>query len=190
MGYNNQGELTTTNVKLTLIPYYAWAHRGSGAMAVWLPQELSASRPTMPATLASESKVDASHLVSSISAINDRLVPKDENDRSMPYYHWWPKQNTTEWITYELPTESTVSCATVYWYDDAPWGGCRVPQSWKVYYRNSNGKWQAVENPDKYGTVKGNPNTVNFDPVSTKALKLEIVQPEKHSSGLFEWEVK
>ena len=61
-------------------------------MAVWLPQELSASRPTMPATLASESKVDASHKVKSISAINDRLVPKDENDRSVPYYHWWPKQ--------------------------------------------------------------------------------------------------
>jgi len=24
---------------LTLIPYYAWAHRGSGKMMVWLPTE-------------------------------------------------------------------------------------------------------------------------------------------------------
>lgn len=101
LGYDDQGRLTTTDVNLTLIPYYAWAHRGSGAMEVWLPQELSASRPAMPATLASESKIDASHRASSISAINDRLVPKDENDRSLPYYHWWPKQGTTEWITYE-----------------------------------------------------------------------------------------
>lgn len=92
LGYDDQGRLTTTNVRLTLIPYYAWAHRGSGAMDVWLPQELSASRPTMPATLASESKIDASHRVSSLSSINDRLVPKDENDRSMPYYHWWPSK--------------------------------------------------------------------------------------------------
>ena len=84
LGYDDRGRLTATDVKLTLIPYYAWAHRGAGAMAVWLPQELSASRPTMPATLASESKVDASHKVKSISAINDRLVPKDENDRSVP----------------------------------------------------------------------------------------------------------
>ena len=99
LGYDDQGRLTTTDVNLTLIPYYAWAHRGSGAMEVWLPQELSASRPAMPATLASESKIDASHRASSISAINDRLVPKDENDRSLPYYHWWPKQGTTEWIT-------------------------------------------------------------------------------------------
>ena len=89
LGYDDQGRLTTTDVNLTLIPYYAWAHRGSGAMEVWLPQELSASRPAMPATLASESKIDASHRASSISAINDRLVPKDENDRSLPYYHWW-----------------------------------------------------------------------------------------------------
>ena len=60
LGYDDQGRLTTTDVNLTLIPYYAWAHRGSGAMEVWLPQELSASRPAMPATLASESKIDAS----------------------------------------------------------------------------------------------------------------------------------
>ena len=118
LGYDDQGRLTTTNVRLTLIPYYAWAHRGSGAMDVWLPQELSASRPTMPATLASESKIDASHRVSSLSSINDRLVPKDENDRSMPYYHWWPKQATTEWISYEFPAEATVSSATVYWFDE------------------------------------------------------------------------
>ena len=190
LGYDDRGRLTATDVKLTLIPYYAWAHRGAGAMAVWLPQELSASRPTMPATLASESKVDASHKVKSISAINDRLVPKDENDRSVPYYHWWPKQGTTEWISYEFPSEATVSSATVYWYDDAPWGGCRIPQSWKVYYKDAQGQWQPVSGADKYGVEKGTGNTVNFDPVKTKAVKLEIVQPADNSSGLFEWEVK
>ena len=190
LGYDDRDRLTATDVKLTLIPYYAWAHRGAGAMAVWLPQELSASRPTMPATLASESKVDASHKVKSISAINDRLVPKDENDRSVPYYHWWPKQGTTEWISYEFPSEATVSSATVYWYDDAPWGGCRIPQSWKMYYKDAQGQWQPVSGADKYGVEKCTGNTVNFDPVKTKAVKLEIVQPADNSSGLFEWEVK
>ena len=32
-------EKTVENVRLTLIPYYAWAHRGKGNMAVWLPQK-------------------------------------------------------------------------------------------------------------------------------------------------------
>lgn len=190
LGYDDSGRLTATDVKLTLIPYYAWAHRGSGAMAVWLPQELSASRPAMPVTLASESKVDASHKVKSISAINDRLVPKDENDRSVPYYHWWPKQGTTEWISYEFPNEATISYATVYWYDDAPWGGCRVPKSWKIYYQDASGNWQPVTGADKHGIEKGIGNTVNFNPVKTKAVKLEVVQPGDNSSGLFEWEVK
>ncbi|MCD8288768.1 MAG: glycoside hydrolase family 127 protein [Prevotella sp.] len=42
--YTADGKLATGDVTLTLIPYYAWAHRGEGKMAVWLPQELSASQ--------------------------------------------------------------------------------------------------------------------------------------------------
>ena len=159
-------------------------------MAVWLSNELRSSRPTMPPTLASESKVNASHPAKSISAVNDRLVPKDETDTSVPYYHWWPKQGTTEWITYEFPVASNVSSATVYWYDDAPWGGCRVPKAWTIYYKDAAGNWQPVTHPDKYTVEKGTANQVNFDAVTTKVVKLEVQQPEKHSSGLFEWEVK
>lgn len=45
LGYDDNGRIIATDVHLTLIPYYAWVHRGAGNMAVWLPQELSASRP-------------------------------------------------------------------------------------------------------------------------------------------------
>ena len=38
--YDLTGRLVTEDVKLHLIPYYAWNHRGSGNMAVWLPQEV------------------------------------------------------------------------------------------------------------------------------------------------------
>lgn len=51
LGYDARGRLTATDVKLTLIPYYAWAHRGPGTMAVWLPQEVSALRPILPSSL-------------------------------------------------------------------------------------------------------------------------------------------
>ncbi len=188
--FGDDGKLTAKDKTLTLIPYYAWCHRGSGAMAVWLPQDLSASRPTMPATLASESKLTASHMVSSLRSISDRLVPKDEFDRSMPYYHWWPQKATTEWMVYEFKEPATVSSSTVYWFDDAPWGGCRVPKAWTIYYKDAQGHWQPVANPTKYGVEKGAPNTVQFDPVKTGAVKLEVVQPDTHSSGLFEWEVE
>lgn len=188
--FDKSGKLTTRDVRLTLIPYYAWCHRGSGKMRVWLSQDLSATTPAQPASLASESKLTASMPTAALSAVNDRLIPKDENDRTMPYYHWWPKNSSTEWLAYEFAGEATVQSATVYWYDDGPWGGCRVPASWKIYYKNENQEWAPVENADKYGVVKGAANTVNFDPVKTSSLKLEVVLPSDNSAGIFEWSVK
>ena len=156
---------------------------------MWLPQDLNATSPSQPATLASESKVTSSSKVPALSSINDRLVPKDENDRSVPYTHWWPKQGGTEWLCYEFPQESTVQSATVYWFDDGPWGGCRVPKSWRILYQNGQ-EWVPVEGADGYPTDKGVACTVNFNPVKTKALRLEIVLPDDNSAGLFEWVVR
>ncbi len=190
LAYNSDGKIEVKDVTLNMIPYYAWAHRGSGEMSVWLANDLSVIRPVKEPTIASESKIDASHNVKSISAINDRLVPKDEHDRSVPYYHWWPKQNTIEWISYEFDSEKTVSSASVFWFDDGPWGGCRVPDSWKIYYKGASGNWIPVENEDEYATVKGFTNSVSFTPVKTTAVKMEIVLPKEYASGLFEWEIE
>lgn len=38
--HDRKGRLQAKDVKLNLIPYYAWAHRGKGNMSVWLPQTL------------------------------------------------------------------------------------------------------------------------------------------------------
>lgn len=191
LNFNKQGRLEVFDQTLTLIPYYAWCHRGSGKMRVWLPQDLKATNPTQPATLASESKVSSStDKMPALSAINDRLVPKDENDRSVPYTHWWPKKACTEWLAYEFPQESTVQSATVYWYDDGPWGGCRVPQSWRILYRDAQGQWQSVSDADRYPTEKGVACTVNFRPVKTTALRLEVQLPDDNAAGLFEWIVR
>lgn len=43
LSYNAAGKLAVKDVTLTLIPYYAWAHRGEGDMEVWLPIEVGAS---------------------------------------------------------------------------------------------------------------------------------------------------
>ena len=190
LDFNKQGKLVAQDQQLTLIPYYAWCHRGSGKMRVWLAQDLKATTPAQPATLASESKVTTGSRVPALSSINDRLVPRDENDRSMPYTHWWPKKGTTEWLAYEFPQAATVQSCTVYWFDDAPWGGCRVPKSWRILYQDAQGQWQPVEGADGYPTVRGAACTVNFNPVKTKAVRLEVTQPDDFSSGLFEWIVK
>lgn len=190
LSYNPEGKIEVEDVKLTMIPYYAWAHRGSGEMSVWLPNELSATRPVMPPSIASESKISASVLTKSISAINDRLLPKNKDDRSVPYYHWWPKEDTTEWIAYEFSEKKEISGSSVFWFDDGPWGGCRVPQSWRLYYKNDQEEWEPVENTRPYGTEKGVNNFVSFKTVTTDAVKIEIDLPKDNSSGIFEWSIE
>ena len=173
LAYNEDGRLVTKEVTLTLIPYYAWAHRGAGSMMVWLPWEVSVVKPATPPSIASSSTIEASHKVASLSSVNDGLIPESEQDRSIPYYHWWPKKNSVEWISYAFKKPEIVSKSVVYWYDDAPWGDCRIPETWTTYYKDDSGAWQPLN-----GEVK------------TAAVKLEVKLPEEYSSGIYEWEIK
>ena len=189
LSYDEKMNLHEKNVTLNLIPYYAWAHRGRGNMAVWLPSDVLSAKPTWPDTFASTSTVTGSQR-GNYSAINDHLTPTTENDHSIPYFHWWPKEGTTEWICYEFAKPSTVKSSTVWWFDDGPWGGCRVPKSWKIYYEDESGEMKPVSATSAYGTREVVGNTVSFKPVTTKKLKLEINLPDNYSTGIYEWEVK
>ena len=189
LNFDGEGRLTTKDVRLTLIPYYAWNHRGPGRMMVWLPQQLRATSPALPPSLASRSLVKSSTETPALGAINDRLVPRNAEDKSVPYFHWWPKHGGTEWMEYQLPERTRVSQASVYWYDDAPWGGCRVPKAWRILYREG-GQWKPVAGADNYPTLRGALCTVHFTPVETDAVRMEIDLPDDNSSGLFEWEIE
>lgn len=188
--FGEDGRLATKDVSLKLIPYFAWAHRGNGNMKVWLPQDVSAARPTTPATLASQAKVEFSVKLGAKGSVNDGLIPQNADDRTIPYCHWWPKTGTTEWVTYTFPEAKAVQTATVYWYDDQPWGGCSVPTSWQILYQDAQDNWQPVSGADAYPVKRGAPCIVNFTPIKTKALRLQFQMPADKSCGIFEWSVK
>jgi hypothetical protein len=61
-----------------------------------------------------------------------------------------------------------------------------VPESWQVLYRTAEGEFQPVENSGPYGIEKDGFNAVEFKPVKTDALKIEIVLQEKWSAGVQE----
>ena len=189
IAFNKSGKLEVKDVTLTLIPYYAWCHRGSGEMAVWLAQDLSAVRATKPATLASQSKIDASTMTAAISALNDRLVPTLD-DRTAPYYHWWPKMDCTEWVSYTFAQPTEIKSSTVFWFDDQPWGDCGLPKSWRILYMDGDGNWQPVESSAIYPVKKLADCTITFKPVTTSAVKIEIELQDKLSAGIYEWSVK
>lgn len=190
IAYDKAGRLVATDVQLTLIPYYAWCHRGSGRMMVWLPQQLRAVTASSGPTIASEATVDASTKTAALGAVNNGLRPKSATDRSVPYYHWWPKKAATEWISYTFKQPTEVSTSSIYWFDDGPWGGCRVPKSWVLKYKDNAGEWQPVAGADNYGVKKGALNTVHFTPVTTTALRLEVQLPDDNSAGLYDWSVE
>lgn len=162
--------------------------RKHGSMDSYRPERIKPGTPTITRFTGKDYSIAAP--TPSLSAINDRLVPTDGDDRSIPYTHWWPKNNSTEWLAYEFKEATEISTSTVYWYDDQPWQGCKVPDSWKLYYKNDKGEWAEVGHPSGYPTDKGLPCTVTFDPVKTTSVKLELVQPVDKSCGVFEWSVK
>ncbi|MDA3853288.1 MAG: glycoside hydrolase family 127 protein [Bacteroidales bacterium] len=168
LSYNTKGKIEVNDIHLKMIPYYAWAHRGRGEMSVWLSQELSSCQATPSPSIASTSSIEASHPTKAISAINDQLTP--ENQETAPYYHWWPKKNTKEWVIYHFDTLKEISSSSTFWFEDEPWGGCRLPQSWKLYYLNNEKQWEAVASTIPYTSLKGMSNKVVFTPVTTQEL--------------------
>jgi len=185
---DDEKTLEQTEQDFTLIPYYAWAHRGKGEMAVWIAHDLSAVRPLGRPTIASTSTVSTSGGKNS-QAINDQFEAENSNDHSVQYFHWWPKKGTTEWVQYDFKKPEEVSMIEVYWFDDTGRGECRVPKSWRIQYRHE-GKWNRVYTEDIYGVEKDKYNKVVFETVKTSALRLEIQLQEKFSAGIHEWRVR
>jgi DUF1680 family protein len=184
-----KGKAVKQEQEITFIPYYAWAHRGRGEMAVWIAREETKVKPKPEPALYSKAKVQASEGARGARFINDQYEPENSNDHSVGYLHWWPKKGTTEWVIYEFDSPVRLSQAAVYWFDDTGEGECRVPQSWKLYYLRGK-DWVPVKNADEYKTEKDKYNRVRFSPVVTRAIKLEVTSQPNFSSGVQEWIVQ
>lgn len=172
------------------IPFYAWANRGQGEMAVWIPRTVEASKPEPMPTISTKAKVSASTRNRSLNTVNDGFGPAHSNDRKVPFFSLWPKNNATEWIGLTFEQPETVSSAAVYWYDDGPWGGCRIPLWWKIQYKAEDGDWKDVTNTEDYVSKKDVLNTVSFEPVKAQDVRLVFQMPERESCALYEFEVK
>jgi DUF1680 family protein len=179
-----QKKLGKEDVEFTAIPYYAWANRGRGEMAVWLARGDSAARPLPYPTIASTSKATASAdgVRPDVRALNDQREPKSSGDHSNRYLHWWPHKGTKEWVQYDFPKPAKVSAVEVYWFDDTGVGECRLPKSWELLYR-VNGEWKPVEHPRGYGCEGDKYNLTTFSTVETDGLRMEVQLPERFSTA-------
>ena len=192
------------------IPYATWANRGRGQMQVWIAKTDAVAKPTPYPTVATTSKLTSSPSSKRIENINDGEDPRASND-STSYFDWWPRNGcgpastapTTatgnnpqqrrcsdgEWIEMAFAKPASVSETQIYWFDDTGRGGVRVPKSWRLLYKDGN-DWKPVEAAGEYGVARDAYNTVHFKPVTTAALRLELVMQPGVSAGVQEWKVK
>ena len=205
------GSVTKAEQDFMAIPYATWANRGRGQMNVWVARTDAAARPTPFPTVATTSTVVASRPAQgrgkNVRPIIDGEEPANSADGGS-YFDWWPVQGWSpacdqpaegrqrrqcskgEWIEMTFAKPSTVSQAEIYWFDDeANRGGVRVPASWKLLYKDGE-DWKPVETTDPFGASKDAWNKVTFKPVTTTALRLEVVMKAGVSAGLQEWKVK
>jgi uncharacterized protein len=174
----------------TAIPYYAWANRGKGEMTVWLRDTTNALPGDLPPTIASTSRLTLSHPGTNPKAINDQRAPSGfSNGEDVDFFHWWPRKGGSEWVQYDCKTPATVRAVEVYWFDDTGRGECRVPQSWKLLYRE-NGDWKPVSDAIGYGCAADKFNRTTFPPITTDGLRLDIQLQTNWSAGIYEWRVE
>ncbi|MDR1924852.1 MAG: glycoside hydrolase family 127 protein, partial [Planctomycetaceae bacterium] len=123
----------------------------------------------------------------STDAVIDGIEPKNSIDHTIPRLTFWNHKGTTEWLELNFGNKKKVSQCSVYWFDDTGKGGCRVPKSWTLSYLDNNNKWQPVKTTETFGVEKDKYNTVKFDEVETRGLRMDIQLQDGFSGGVLEW---
>lgn len=179
------GQIQEKSRSFHAIPYYAWAHRGKGPMAVWIPYTEKNASPLPQPTIASQSKVTASNATGTLGSIVDRIEPKTSLDKDNEFIHWWPRKSTAEWVRFDFDKSTTLSTIEVYWLDDTGQGECRVPASWTLLYLDGQ-EWKPVTAANAYAVEPNQFNRTSFTAVKTRAVKMEIQMQENWAGGIHE----
>jgi DUF1680 family protein len=133
----------------------------------------------------------ASHCFASdtVTALNDGILPKSSHDLDIPRFTWWDHKGTEEWVEYRFDAPRKITGVEVYWFDDAPNGGCRVPASWQVQIKSGD-TWKPVAAATDFGVAPDQFNATTFTPIETSAIRLSVKLQPNFSSGILEWRVK
>jgi DUF1680 family protein len=124
-----------------------------------------------------------------VDALCDDVLPKNSNDHDIDRFTFWPRKGSVEWVQYDFDKPMTISSASVYWFDDTPRGGCKLPKSWRLLYKDGK-DWKPVAEASEYPVAKDKFCEVKFKEVTTPALRLEVQLEKDYSGGVLEWQVK
>ncbi len=99
----------------------------------------------------------------------------------VPSFTWNGQRRGTQYVQYTFPGEVEISRTELFWSGE-------LPKTWRLLY--SDGKeWQEVERLGEYGMRLNGSNVLNFTPVRTSAMRIEITLDPNMRVGLAEWRV-
>jgi len=90
-------------------------------------------------------------------------------------------------LNFEKP--ELISKTKIYWFDDGPDGGCRLPDEWEIQYLTGN-IWKPVKHKSAYKVTKNGWDSINFVPVKASAIKIQVKLNKDFSAGIYEWIVE
>jgi hypothetical protein len=136
-------------------------------------------------------QLSCSHCYSndSVTALNDKQLPTNSNDHSIPRHTFWPRRGSKEWLQYEFEKPRRVSAVEVYWFDDTGRGACRAPKSWRLLVRDGD-DWKPAASRGPFGTDVDKNNRVEIEPILTTGLRIEVQLQPNFSGGVLEWTVR
>jgi DUF1680 family protein len=189
-----QGDLANTllsshPVPARLIPYYSWANRAPGEMAVWFATDRKyITRFPEPPGLEAGAIGSASYAYdNSIPYLNDGIDPVNSADRGNNAFRLHPHKGTEEWVAYRFTQPQKLSAVKVYWLDDGSYG---LPASWSLSYLKADGSWSPVDSFSPYLIEKDQYNEVTFVAVNTLGLRIDMKLSADLPGGIIEWKVK
>jgi uncharacterized protein len=186
-----RGPTRVVSHQLTAIPYYLWANRGMGEMAVWLAREPSLAwlPPVLPDGIkqithsggVEKGWTGYNDQNDDLGAVYDGREPLNSADQSHRFFRMRPPVGQPAWLQYEFVAPTEISSAEVYFFDDKRF--CKLPASWRVLYRAGDA-WKPVDAKKPYVVKKDAFSTIAFAPVRTTAVRIEVEpQTVQYKSG-------
>jgi hypothetical protein len=173
--------IRTVARRLTAVPYYAWANRGMGEMAVWLAREPEAAwlPPALPPNVrqvttsggVEKAWTGYNDQNDDLGAVHDGREPINSADQSHRFFRMRPPVGQPGWLQYEFASPATITSSRVYWFDDKRF--CKLPSNWRILYRDGE-EWKPVDARQPYDVKKDAFSAVTFQPVTTSAVRIEV----------------
>lgn len=138
-------------------------------------------------TLATRARLSASVRSQAVQALTGQLLPENSLDEEVPRYFWYDRDGTSEWVQYSFPQAAEVHSVQIYWAlheEDRNPG--KLPQSWHLLYLDGE-NWKEVTPSHGYPVSADQLDEVEFAPVTTSALRIEVQLQKGATAGLYRW---